>query len=258
MNFNHITDITKDELYLLKHIEDLIYKSKKEDQVYFSGFLNEREQALVKYRFCKEKDLNISFFGGYEEADRKIAAFRFYDEINEGFPISAIKIKIPSFSSPLNHRNILGSAMALGVKRTYFGDIIVNTSFEALLFCETSFSDYIKTNLNRIGKDNCSIDIIIDYNHLLQNKKSEDSSIIIASNRLDCFVAAITHKSREKACSEIKAGFVSVNYVAVYDVSKNLAENDVISIKGFGKYVFGNLLSTTQKGKLRIIIKKYI
>lgn len=79
----------------------------------------------------------IRTFGGYEEAERQIAAFLpdalsyDYGENEELFlsmyPIRCIRISHCSgkFSEALTHRDYLGALIHLGIERSRLGDIVI-------------------------------------------------------------------------------------------------------------------------------------
>lgn len=82
----------------------------------------------------------------------------------------------------------------------------------------------------------------------------------MTSNRLDCYVAAISKTSREKAVSAIKAGDVRLNGTQIYDVTKRLSFGDRLSVRGAGKYIVDSDSEDchkTQKDRLKINMQKY-
>ena len=71
-------------LYYAKNREDNIFLSGIYDnyvralkgfESVFSGFMSERKQAMIKDAFSSDKNISLSFFGGYDAAERKIACF---------------------------------------------------------------------------------------------------------------------------------------------------------------------------------------
>ena len=85
-----------------------------------------------------------------------------------------------------------------------------------------------------------------------------EQTMTVSSLRADCVVGSIARLSRENAKEYIISGNLSVNSKAFDNPSKNLNESDVISLRGYGKYIFSEVLGTTKKDRLKIIIKKYI
>ena len=80
----------------------------------------------------------------------------------------------------------------------------------------------------------------------------------VASLRIDCVAALATQMSRSKTVDLISAGKVSVNYEEITSPSILLKPGDIITIRGFGKYILGEELRETKKGRYHILLHKYI
>ena len=85
----------------------------------------------------------------------------------------------------------------------------------------------------------------------------EDLNIIISSMRLDNFVSELAKCSRTKANEIIEAGRVFVNSINEFKISKKIELNDIITIRGKGKFIFEGIGKETKSGKLLVNIKKY-
>jgi RNA-binding protein YlmH len=82
--------------------------------------------------------------------------------------------------------------------------------------------------------------------------------IAVSSARLDGVVRALTGKSREAAADMIRAGLVELRYQPTENVSAEVKEGDILSVRGFGKYVIGETDGQTRSGRLKIRCRKYI
>ena len=51
---------------------------------------------------------------------------------------------------------------------------------------------------------------------------------------------------------------VSVNYCKIKEKSKEIQENNVITISGIGKFRTSSIVGNTKSGKNKVVIKKYI
>ena len=89
-------------------------------------------------------------------------------------------------------------------------------------------------------------------------QKYQDISGTVASLRLDCVVGLAAHLSREKAAALIRADKVEINHFPVSSVSRELRGGDVLSIRGFGRFVLSEINGETKKGRIHIELKKYI
>ena len=69
------------------------------------------------------------------------------------FPILCLKISPRSakYGKPLEHRDVLGTVMGLGITRDLIGDIIIRED-GAYLFCVSSMADFLRESLARVGR----------------------------------------------------------------------------------------------------------
>lgn len=100
---------------------------------------------------------------------------------------------------------------------------------------------------------------IINYDLLEKTEiKFEEKKIIVSSLRLDNMISEIAGLSRTKAKEVIEEGRVFINNKNEFKISKLLNINDVINIRGKGKYIFEGIENRTKKNNLILLIKKYI
>ena len=111
------TDLLKDRVF------DTVGICQKTDRPKFLGFLSLEETAFVENTVSKLK-ANYKFFGGYEDAQRVIFGCFPEWESEWEFPISGVTLTFRK-SDSLTHRDVLGSLMALGLKREAVGDILI-------------------------------------------------------------------------------------------------------------------------------------
>ena len=139
-----------DNKLLLAKINDKIRLSKTQNKVTNSEFLNENQIAIVEKELRNLREKNYFFFGGYEEAIRKILIF--YPEKldkeevikNINNIISLIKIELPNdITGKLKHKDYLGTIMSFGITRERVGDIIVYDE-KAYVIVLKENSEYIK------------------------------------------------------------------------------------------------------------------
>ena len=88
--------------------------------------------------------------------------------------------------------------------------------------------------------------------------KFEERKIIVSSLRLDNIISEIAGLSRTKAKQVIEEGRVYINNKNEFKISKLVQIEDVINIRGKGKYIFEKIESKTKKENLVLLIKKYI
>ena len=120
-------------------------------------------------------------------------------------------------------------------------------------------SNYILDELKQLTRFQKSKIEIVNYNLLKKsNIKFEERKIIVSSLRLDNIISEIVGLSRVKAKELIEEGKVFVNNKNEFKISKLIQVNDIINIRGKGKYIFEKIESKTKKDNLILLIKKYI
>lgn len=242
---------------LIARISDLIKSAERKNHPCFSFFLTPIQQAFIQNnRELRTllKDVSLTFEGGYENAERKIAVLCpkcYVQRIN--FPISVISVEYKG--DRLSHRDILGALMGLGIKRDTLGDIIESSDPQSII-CENKISEYIINNFTKAGRSNISC----KYGEILSppahNFKEINSTV--ASLRLDGILSEGFNVSRGKASELIKSGLVYVNWVLATSPSKEIKEGDSISVRGKGKIILDKVLGQSKKGRILIRINKYI
>lgn len=230
------------------------------NSVEYTGFLSEDEQDECA-RILKKRGVCFSFCGGAENAERKMCAI-YSDSFSEdwlSFPLSLVEITLRDKTAQVRHPDCLGSILGLGLKRSVIGDIVFSDG-KIYVVAEENIAKHICSQLSRIGKYACSAEIADETKRIGNDRKFENVGLIVASNRLDCYVAAISRISREKAAAAINAGYVRLNGAQIYEVTKRLSFGDRLSVRGAGKYILDSdpdVCPKTQKNRLKINMKKY-
>ena len=82
----------------------------------------------------------------------------------------------------------------------------------------------------------------------------EELSIIVNSMRIDNFVSELCHCSRAKAEEIILQERVMVNYEPIHKNSKSINISDIITIRGFGRFVVKEISRKTKSNKDVVIV----
>lgn len=246
-----ITD-EEDRLFMSKMC-DIAEKSFDSGRVMFSRFLNPGQRLLAESRLSA--DFNVAFFGGYEDAERTVAAFgEFFEELS--YPIVAVKVECRG-KKQLSHRDYLGSVLSLGIKREHIGDILVKDD-EAIMFLTEEISDFIMMNLSRIASSPVKLSVVEDLSQFETQRQFKETRTSVSSMRLDCVLSAVTGKSRSQSVAVIEEGLCMVNYSPIKNVRAQIKDGDIISVRGFGKFVIETDNSLTKKGRVHLKAKKYV
>ena len=253
-NCNFSSD--EDKILLSRTLEAIrVCENRSEPQ--FLGFLDLRQRGVVESFVHKQRNASFLFWGGCPEAERTIIGF---------FPsfmqpnVSDFKIQRLDFlfrpEDKLDHRCFLGSLISLGLKRETIGDIFVAEGKGSVLVC-SEIADFVSTSLSKVGgvgvrcvrEQNWSIPFA--HNYLL-------ISDTIASPRLDCVVSALLNKSRAQTEYFVDIGKINVNFSTIYDTDFKIQQDDIVSVKGFGRFKIDAIGPLTKKGRLSIRAKKFL
>lgn len=168
-----------------------------------------------------------------------------------------IKIYEIVSSNDLRHQDILGTLYSLNISDEMFGDVVIwnNRYFIIILSC---IDNYIKSNLMSIR--NSKVELIEKNPYYLKDYKQEyeECIIIVPSIRVDVIVSKIINSSRSNALEKIKNGDIYLNYELLTKPTYMLKENDIFSIRKYGKYKFLGEINKTKKGSLVIKYLKYV
>ena len=222
-----------------------------------TDFLDPREQQIVKTIIGEHGEVKVAFFGGVEKAERKRALLSpdFYQETKEDFQISLFEIHYPSKFVTIEHRQVLGSLMSIGLKRGKFGDILFQGD-TVQFFAAKEIDGYIRMELQSIGRAQVRINEIPFEKVVKVEEVWQDLSMTCSSLRLDVLVSTAYPLSRQKAQVIIGQGLVKVNWTVIESSSFECGEGDTLSVRGFGRVKIDSIEGKTKKDKWRIIAKQ--
>ena len=157
----------------------------------------------------------------------------------------------------IRHQDILGSLFALNIDSSYFGDIVLYND-HYYVFVSEDLALYIKDNLKMAGNKKVSLEEV-DLSVLDNYERNyEEKEIIVSSLRIDNIISGIINTSRKVALDKIKNKEVIVNYDVMNKNSYILKENDIFSIRRYGKYKFVGIVKSTKKNNFIVRYLKYI
>ncbi len=248
----------QDEQLMRNRFLDLARRADQKGIVTFSNFLNQNELHLF-HQVTADIRTAYRLSGGYEFAERQMIAFipdaLYYDW---DFPVVCLLFRPVNhkFAEELTHRDILGALMHLGVDRSRIGDIKLDGQ-NYFIFCEEGVADYLLQNLTKVRHTLVTGDRSQAAKHSIQ-QKFELLEGIVSSVRLDGIVAFLVRKSRSQSVLMIQSQKVFVNERIITSNAYECKAGDVISIRGFGKYIYEGIGGETKKGRIKIALQKYI
>lgn len=253
--------LNEEERYLSAHISDLAKLSRRSGVPRFSRFLNEREQSVAAAA-ARANNADPIFYGGYDGAARTLCGFfegTYAEELpkEELFPLCAVTFSFKKFdkkSGALSHRDVLGAILGVGLERSAVGDILVSEDY-AVVFC-TDAAKQLLMDIVKIGKS--GVTAAEGIARELPKPQFETLDRTVSSLRLDCIVGACANISRERSASLVKSGQVCADFLTSLNVSAGVKEGGIISIRGFGRFKLSKIVGETKKGRIRVIIERFV
>ncbi len=245
---------TEEDSKWLLRVHDLAFAADNKNVTKFTKFCDQRLIYVAK-NFAGADFKKGCFWGGYERAERQILGF-FPDYLEPDtslFPISLLKIK---GADGLSHRDFLGSLLGLGISRDVIGDILVCDDL-CYVFVYSGIEEFILYNLKKVANKNVTVKKEDDLSVVPEKKFSEISGTV-SSERLDCIVSLFTKKSRSDSLHLISSERVFLNHAPCTAPSAKINEGDVISVRKFGKAQISKIGPETKKGRIRIVLLKYV
>lgn len=243
----------QDERPFIDQVFDWIDQVKSTYAYKLTDFLNPREQEIVTHLVNYAGEVNVSFFGGIERAERKRGLIYpdYFEPKHSDFGLHYFKLDYPTKFYEIEHRQLLGALMNLGIKREKLGDLIIHG--QAVQFIVASeIAEYVKLHLTSVGKAKVTVQAI-DENELVE--PAEDWQLhsgTITSLRLDAVLAEIFNISRTKAVSLIQKGYAKINWRVIEQPAYECCVSDTLSLRGYGRAKLQALDGKTKKGKWRI------
>lgn len=248
-----------EEKQFIRQIQNALYLSEAKYRESFTDFYHfDWMQSVYKKYLGDTLAEGLTYFGGYEGAERQILGCAPFELSSEDFPISCLKVIVKTgIGKALSHRDYLGALLGLGIERDKIGDIIVK-SFGAYVIVSKVLVDYIMISLTGIGRYQ-NIEIIsIPFSEIeMEAPQTKCIETTVASLRLDVLTAAGLHLSRSAVLKLIAAGKVKCNGMETSG-RINLKEGDHVTVRGYGKIKLSQVNGLTKKDRIHVVIEKYV
>ena len=127
---------------------------------------------------------------------------------------------------------------------------------DALVLAETA--PILQSQLSQVGRYPVSVTPI--ELEALEVKPPEVKLIrdTVATLRLDAVASSGFAMARGKAAALIESGRVSLNHREVLKPDRSVQEGDTVSCKGLGKFVIKEASGLSKKGRIMIVLERYI
>lgn len=254
-------EITKDDKMLLARAEDKLQQCLQQYRTTYTNFLDLHQRSLVEglWRDLSRgaSDVRCVFWGGYEDAERTVAAFLPDYAGEDDCPLSIIRIKTPSGGRKLTHRDYLGSLMGLGLEREMIGDILTVENGADVIILD-DICDFIMLNYSKAGRTSLELQALPLSELHVPEQQTVMIKDTVASLRLDNVVSAAFSLSRAKAADAIRAGLVFVNSIQSEKTDMQVDEGAKLVLRGKGKAYLREVGGRTRKDRIFISIEKFV
>lgn len=225
-----------------------------------TDFLDPRQQFILQSIAGREPDIALRLDGGYPEAERRraviVPSYRDPEDVHAGIAVLAVEASGGKFVG-LDHGDYLGALIGLGIRRDVIGDLHVREDGCHCLVTE-EMAGFLHTHLTQVHRVPVRTDILPREALRVVRPEMEEAVITVASLRLDGVASDAFRISRSKIMDPIRAGRCRVNWKTEEDPSARLAEGDVVSLKGFGRFKILRVDGPTRSGRLRVTIGKFV
>ena len=225
-------------------ILDKIKQYEKTGEIAVTNFLDPRE--IIEYENLYYKVPHY-LDGGFDNSERKILVIGKEEKSEEDNFIIMLKI---TSNEKLSHREVLGSILGTGIKRDVVGDIVIYENI-AYVYVANEISKYIIQNLDKVGREKVKISKCNETIEIVDDSKEINTTL--SSLRLDSAISACYGLSREVSAELIKNNKVKLNYIETTNVSKSIKEDDLISVRGYGRFTIFKIVGETRKSRIRVI-----
>lgn len=216
-------------------------------------FLTGEERALAVHE-ARACGVEASFDGGWPEAERVQVCFHPAWAEAE-FTACWLEIRWAAKFAHVAHSDLLGSLMALGMDRSFFGDLIALED-RAYLCALPEAASRLPSEWDKAGNVPLKV-TALDAPPVFELPRGEEMRDTVASLRLDCVLASGMRTSRAKAAEMIRAGLVGVDHVPEERIDRVLSAGQLLSVRGFGRIRLRDVGERTRKDRLPVTLEVF-
>lgn len=246
----------QEERLIFSRILDQAERCERRQILTHSFFLSPGERAAAESLLRAAEAPRHVFCGGYEGAERTLCLF--LPDWMEEADAELQLLRVRCFEeNALGHRDVLGSLMGLGISREKLGDILIAPDGCDLIILP-EIAVFLLNNWESAGRLRLKKELLPIDELRIPEKEVRLIQDTVAAPRLDAVLGVGFSLSRGKAAELIAAGRVQLNYRDCLKGDKQVGEGDAISCRGLGKCRVTALGGLSKKGRIRIVVERYI
>lgn len=248
--------LDNDENKLKKRFAELSLRAVEQRRTVSSDFLTLDEQSTLA---SAQLFSRVYLYGGYPLAERRAALFGEKSEEEKAAECDFVWVKISpvakKFADELTHRDFLGTLMGLGIKRETIGDILTDDNC-GYVFCEKKVARFVLDNLDRVKHTTVRCEMTLSPPNSV-GALPEERTVTVPSLRLDAMVAAVYKISRSESQQLFMQKLIFVNGKMTVNSSYIPKEDEIISVRHKGRFVFCGKIGETKKQRLKISVRVF-
>ncbi|MBO5954012.1 MAG: RNA-binding protein [Oscillospiraceae bacterium] len=257
-NIEKIAHTAEDRMLLAK-LWDKISAGMRRQIPANTSFLSAREQELCRYLFGDAEGLH--YFGGYADAERRMLVYlpEYLNEeylLGEDSPAICLRATYCE-NDALSHRDFLGALMGAGIGRETVGDICVGKG-SCDFFVTAEIAPYILQSFTGAGRTKLRIEAIALEQAQIPVPETREIRDTLASLRLDSVISAGFRIGRSLAAQHVTAGKAAIDGLPCEKPDKSVTEGAKISVRGLGKICLRTVNGQTKKGRISVVIDRYV
>lgn len=261
MERENIEKIAKnhDDRMLLAKLWDQINTGMRRNVLAATCFLSPRELEMARFLFGNAEQLHE--FGGYGDAERRMLCWLpdYLSEdclLDDDSPVSCLRADFYA-GNQLTHRDFLGALMGTGIGRETVGDISICGN-RCHFFVTARIAPYLLQNFTVVGHTSLHLEQVSLQNLPLSEPQTRSFRDTLASLRLDSVISSGFRISRNAAVQAITGGRAAINGLPCEKPDKPVSEGDRISVRGLGKICLTVVNGQTKKGRISVVIDRYV
>lgn len=230
------------------HLLDLCDSALNDSTIIWTPFLS---QAVSNWLdgILRREPLFYKVDGGFPEAERVRFLIASEEKVLQKARTEIVILNAQTLArnETLEHRQVLGSLMGLGLKRELIGDIRPAKQ-GVYVAVSQDIADYLIREWDKAGRERIRVHRVEGGLELLPDD-GEERRITVTSSRLDAVAARCFNLSRTTFQALIAQGKVKRNDLVTLKTDSELQAGDIISCRGYGRIRLIDF-SETRKGKI--------
>ncbi|AFM01703.1 MULTISPECIES: RNA-binding protein [Desulfitobacterium] len=216
------------------HLLDLCNEALKKAKPVWTPFLG---QALGNWLegILRREGLAFRPEGGFPDSERVRFLIGEDADVLDNIPseIRTLRATPVDPRGKLEHRQVLGSLIGLGLKREVVGDIRF-TEHSCLVAVAQDISDFLLSQWDKAGRERIRVEAV-EGDVEVSVEQGKERRITAASSRIDAVASSGFNVSRTVLQELIQQGKVKRNDLLVSKADMEVKPGDILSCRGYGR-----------------------